>query len=174
MEQIGTQEPGGRLSAALARAAENLGGNPAFAEAELVEILATAPGQRQALLLLVCARRLRADKKGGLAALEAMAEASPGLAAVQYELGLLLAGLGECRAAIKVLSLVVEFEPEHPAAWRTLGNLLAKAGDRAAAGRAFARHLAVSLKELKLVEDAIGQSDDALGPAENMLRKCSG
>ena len=81
----------GALSAALAKAADLLGTNPAAAERWAKTILKDVPGQQQALLLLVSARRAQGDIAGARAMLELAAQAQPKLAAVQYELGLLLA-----------------------------------------------------------------------------------
>jgi tetratricopeptide (TPR) repeat protein len=171
MEHANRSQPAERLSAALRAAADGFGRDPALAEARARDVLASVPGQQQALLLLVCARRLRGDKEGARAILEAMAKALPGLAAVHYELGLILGGLGETGAAVAALSRVVELEPNHPAAWRALGNQLGQAGDNEAAGRAFAKHFSVAQKELALLEGATAQADAQLGPAEAMLRE---
>ena len=171
MVQSGKSGPAGRLSGVLAGVADLFGTDPALLEARSGEILDAVPGQQQALLLLVCARRMRGDKAGARGLLEAMAKALPGLAAVQYELGLLLGGMGESRAAAAAFSRVVALEPNHPLAWRALGDQLARTGDNAAAGAAYARQVKVSLKELTLLEDAAGQDAGQLGPAENMLRE---
>jgi tetratricopeptide (TPR) repeat protein len=171
MEQTERLQSAAKLSAALMDVAELLPSDPVHAESRLGEILTAVPGQQQALLLSVCERRMRGDKAGARAALEAMAAASPGLASVHYELGLILAASGETRRAIGAFSRVVALEPNHPAAWRALGNQLARAGDRAAAGMAYARQMAIALKELDLLEQASDRGDGELGPAENMLRE---
>ena len=171
MQQPGKRQRADTLSAVLTHAADHFGNDPAGAETKGAEILNSIPGQQQALLLLVCARRLQGDKEGARAVLEAMAEALPGLAAVHYELGLVLGGLGETKEAIAALSRVVELEPNDPSAWRALGNQLGRAGDDAGAGRVFAKHLSNSLKELALLEGATAQPDTQLGTAEAMLRE---
>jgi predicted Zn-dependent protease len=168
MEQADSP-PTGTLSAALAAAAELLGTNPAAAEKRASNILKTVPGQHQALLLLVSARLAQGDMAGARAMLELSARAQPKLAAVQYELGLLLGDLDEHDAAIAVLSRVVELEPEHPAAWRALGDQLAETGQAAAAGKAYARHFQSSVNDLKFLENAASLAREQPTVAEGML-----
>jgi tetratricopeptide (TPR) repeat protein len=159
------------LSAALSSAAASLGPDPSAAATEAQNILAALPGQQQALLLFVGALRLRGDLASTRTILETMVETNPGLAAPRYELGLLLGTLGLHREAIAQFSKVVEFEPNHPSAWRALGNELAAAGDTVAAAKAFGRQMKSSLRELKMLEDAAGGSEEDVARAENMLRQ---
>ena len=162
----------GSLSATLAGVANTLNSNATRAASEAGQVLTAVPGQQQALLLLVGAHRVLGDAAAARAVLESMADKQPQLASVHYELGLLLGGEGHRGKAIKHLSRVVELEPNHPAAWRALGMQLALEGDAAGAGRAFARQVRLSVKELKLLEDATAGSEEDVAKAENMLRQC--
>ena len=99
-----------------------------------------------------------------------LSEKYPALASIQYELGLLLTSLGERREAIARLARVVTLEPNHPSAWRVLGNQRDLNGDRAAAAEAYAQQIRLSAKELKLLEDADADQKNATA-AENMLRQ---
>src|SRR5205823_5161226 len=65
-----------------------------------------------------------------------------------------------------------ELEPAHGGAWRALGTQLAMIGDTAAAWKAHARHLKLSLRELKLLEDASAACRaEEYEQAEKMMRQ---
>lgn len=160
----------GQLSGRLLAAARKLPSDPAGAAADVVQILRSVPGQQQALLLLASAHRAVDDTVSLRDKLEALAQSHPALASIHYELGLLLASLGERQQAIASLARVVALEPNHPSAWRLLGNQHDWNGDRAAAAEAYAQHIKLSIKELKLLEDAAANENDGAS-AENMLRQ---
>ena len=134
------------------------------------EVLDTFPGQGQALLLLVSALNVMGAADGTCDLLEWMSQQHPNLASIQHELGLLFARRGKSQEAIRCLSRTVELEPNHPGAWRALGNQLALAGDSAGACKAYARQVKLSLRELKLLEDkmAVCRADEFF-KAEAML-----
>ncbi|HEY5048847.1 MAG TPA: sulfotransferase [Rhizomicrobium sp.] len=171
MEPLNERQSGETLSAALTGAADMLGTDATGAATRASEILDAVPGQQQALLLLVSGLRLLGKGAAAREVLEWMAEQHPNLAAVHYELGLLLGRLGLRKEATERLLRVVELEPNHPAAWRALGNQRALGGDTVAAGEAYAEHAKRSLKELKLLEDALAAGNDELIKTENMLRQ---
>jgi tetratricopeptide (TPR) repeat protein len=157
------------LSSTLAAVAAEL---PRDAEKVLsgaVDTLEYIPGQPQALLLLTSALKLIDDPDLGPKLLAWMAARYPKLAALQYELALTQYKRGERDAAIETLNRVVQLEPGNAAAWRLLGNQLSAKGDRAAAAAAFERHSALSLTELKLVEETIASGKEAFVKAEIML-----
>ena len=160
------------LSATLEDVAADLTADIAKAATGASEVLDTVPGQPQALLLLVSALRLLDQKDGACEVLEWMSEQHPNLAAIHYELGLLLGKLGRRREAIERLTRVVQLEPNHSGAWRALGNQHALVGDALAAGEAYSEHVKRSIKELKLLEDAAASTGgEELLQAENMLRQ---
>lgn len=169
MEGKGATQPD-TLSAALTGAADLLIADPGGATEQSLEILDYAPGQAQALLLLVSARRAVGDMAGAREMLEAFADAHPKLASIQYELALLLGSLGEHEKAIVALRRVVQLEPNHPGAWRVLGDFLATVKKPGAAAEAYGKHLAIAGAELRLMEDATA-SLDGLSGAEAMLRE---
>jgi len=160
-----------RLSTGLDRVAESLCSDAESAATGASEILDTFPGQPQALLLLVSALKLMGAETGSRSLIEWMAEEYPNLASIQYELGLLLGRLGMSKEAVERLSRTVALEPNHPAAWRALGNQLALSGDKQGSSKAYLRHLQLSLRELKLLEDATAGAADELAKAENMLNQ---
>lgn len=159
------------LAAELSRTAALLRNNAPDAAARAQKILQTIPGQQQALALLVSAKRLSGDKAGAAALLRAWAQAEPRLAAVHYELGLLLSDLGERAGAIAALSRAVELEPQHPSAWRALGDQLAAAGRSPESLKAYRRHFDVCIPELKLLESAAQMDAEQAGMAEAILRE---
>jgi predicted Zn-dependent protease len=143
MSQPDTSPQTGTLSASLSNIARLLRSDPRVSASRAREILKRFPGQQQTLLLLVSARRLAGDISGARNILRAMAKAEPKLAAVQYELGLLLSETGDTEEAIAAFSRTVELEPLHSGAWRALGDQLSEAGKISAASTAYARHLEV-------------------------------
>jgi tetratricopeptide (TPR) repeat protein len=155
----------------LAKATEVLETDPEKTEHYARKILKVAPGQQQALLLLVSARRARGDTTGAREALEALVQEQPRLAAAQYELGLLLGELGEREAAVRSLSRVVELEPRHPTAWRALGDALSESGDTEAAARAYLRQFESSVQDLKMLEKVTALDLDKIEIAGNMLKE---
>jgi tetratricopeptide (TPR) repeat protein len=140
------------ISAAVLEASSLLEKDRASAEAQALAILKQAPGQADALAVLVSTRRLANDLSGARDLLKEMGDAAPGVAAMQFELGLLLHELGEVDAAIAAFSLVVESEPAHARAWRALGDALSKASRAEEAGRAYAKHIELSMPGLQRLE----------------------
>jgi predicted Zn-dependent protease len=171
MEQIGEIAPENVLSTALDAAAASITADAEKAAEDASEILDSIPGQPQALQLLVSAIRVIGAEEGACNLLEWMADEYPNLASVQYELGLLLSQSGQSVIAIERLSCAVALEQNHPLAWRTLGDQLALTGDRRRSAGAYARHLRLSLKELKLMEDAAAGDASELAKTENILNQ---
>ncbi|HLY07177.1 MAG TPA: sulfotransferase [Rhizomicrobium sp.] len=159
------------LLSLLANAADRLDGFPEEAENVARDILLSVPGQQHALALLASARKARGDWAGARSILEAMAAERSNLAAVHYELGALLAEAGDVQAAIPALSRVVELEPQHPAAWRLLGDAFADAGNMDAAAKAYIRYIAGAVAELKMLEMAAAFGPEQFELAEQLLQE---
>ncbi len=138
-----------------------LADDPSLAIVQALSALGDAPSQPPALMLLVSAYRIAGDLEGACASLQAMADAEPGLASVQLELAMVLVELGQTEAAIGALGRLLALEPDHPTAWRMLGDQLAKAGRAAPAGDAYARHF----KSLALEWGPLEQA--GVAPQEN-------
>src|SRR5215467_6543865 len=171
MEQDGAQPTDISLSAQLDVIAQSLVSDAEVVAAGASEILDAFPGQQQALLLLISAIKLIGAEAGARELLEWMVQEHPNLASIHFELGLLMAKHGMPKEAAERLSKAVELEPNHPAAWQALGNQLALSGDRKGASNAYVRHLKLSLRELKLLEDAMAGRPEDHAKAENMLRQ---
>jgi tetratricopeptide (TPR) repeat protein len=140
------------------------------AAAEAREFLKQYPGQRQALALLVSAHRLAGDLSGARAALLEMAEAHSALAAVQYELGLLLKETGERENAIIALSRAAALEPRHAQVWRALADALADSGNAAEANKAYAKRIELAATRLRQLEAGASGEPGRLPRVEQMLR----
>ncbi|HEX3651637.1 MAG TPA: sulfotransferase [Rhizomicrobium sp.] len=158
------------LSARLESAAANFVTDAEASATAASEMLDTVPGQPQALLLLLSALKIMGAEDDACGFMEWMVGEYPNLAAVHYELALLLSRKGRSEEAIEHLTRTVALEPSHPAAWRALGNELAEKGDRTKATRAYARHASLSVKELKLLEDATATGVEDL-KAKSMLQQ---
>jgi tetratricopeptide (TPR) repeat protein len=171
MKQTGMAQDGGPLWAALAEAAHNAETNTHEAERRLESILKIAPGQPQALQLLLDLRRATGDLPGARAMMESMANELPGLASVHFELGLLAADLGDSESAARSFSRVVELEPRHPQAWRALGDALVQLGDKARASDAYSRQFQSSVMDLKTLEQASELDSSQAEIAEDLLRE---
>jgi tetratricopeptide (TPR) repeat protein len=169
MEQKDADPPAGAFSADLSDIAALLGADPASAAGRAEEAFKLAPGQRDALMLFVSARRLAGDLSSARDVLQALAVAEPKLAAVQYELGLLLIDMNDSEGAIAALSRAVEAEPAHPDAWRALGDRFSKAGRIDAAAFAYAKHFEIRGAEFRRME-SLTASDDRFAAADPMLR----
>lgn len=171
MEQPRVDHDASPLWAVLAQAADVLERSPEEAERQAQAILNFAPGQQQAIQLIVSARRAQGDMAGARTLLETIAAELPDLATPHYELGLLLAEMGDNRAAINSLRRVVELEPKHPQAWRALGDALVQDGDTDGAANAYALQFASSVMDLKMLEQVTTLDLDQLEVAGNMLRE---
>jgi Flp pilus assembly protein TadD len=164
--------PGENLSAKLEGFAQMLCSDAEGAATGASESLDVVPGQTQALLLLVGALNVIATEEGTLEILSWMSEAHPKLASLQHEFGIALARLGRTQEAIATLTRTVQLEPGHAPAWKALGDQRALNGDTRGACKAYARHVHLSLKELRLIEEALTACRAAeFANAESMLRQ---
>ena len=171
MEQFQTLSADAQLLAVLARAADLLETDPRQVEELTQAALKVAPGQPQALQLLVATRRAQGDVAGVCALLESMAADTPKLASVHYEQGLLFAETNDNQAAIRALSRAVEREPRHAHAWRALADALVAAGDTHGAANAYARHAASSMSDLDTLKQVSGLGPEQLQLAESVLHQ---
>ena len=65
-------------------------------------------------------------------------------ALLRYSLGNALLAHGDAVGAVVALREALEFDPQYSAAWKTLGNALAKGGDTSAAIETYERGIAVA------------------------------
>ena len=158
------------VASALEHAARLLPTDPVAAEREIGKALRVAPNDPRALLILASAHRRQGRAQAARHVLEPLAKAYPRAANTQYELGAALADLGEGSAAAEALNRAVAINPDHPEAWRRLGDLLFATGDVKGAERAFAGHDRASVRDprLKPVAEALFAGREA--EAEPALR----
>src|SRR6185295_5819325 len=171
MEQAQSITEGRPLWSILMEAVQVADSNPGQAEEYARAVLKFAPGQQHALQFLADTKRVHGDLAGARTMLESMAAELPGLASIHYELGLLLAEMGETEAAVHSLSRVVELEPKHPHAWRTLGDALVQTGDADRAAEAYARQFASSILDVKMLEEVNALPAEHADAAEDVLRE---
>ena len=158
------------LAEAVNHAATLLAADPTRAQIEAEAILKAAPGDPRTLLILASARRRQGDAAAAHDLLAPLARAYPRAARTQYELGLVLADLGEEAAATAALRQAVALNHDLPEAWRALGDRLFKAGDVSGAEAAYAEHERTSILDsaLRPAADALFAGDPI--DAEHRLR----
>jgi len=125
-------------TATIDQASALLATDPAAALRQAQRVLALAPKDPRALLILGSARRRLGDPKSARALLAPLATAYPDAAHTHYELGLTLAALGETAPAIVALRHAVARKPQWAEAWQALGDQLFLAGDTTGTEAAFA------------------------------------
>jgi tetratricopeptide (TPR) repeat protein len=163
--------PPNTLAAAILEMARLPATDRKTAEQNALAILKRAPGQAEALALLIGGRRLANDLSGARDLLQAMADTTPNLASLQYELGIVLHELGESDAAVAAFSRVVELEPSHASAWRALADALAKVDRAQEAAQAYAKFFELSVPNIQRLEAAARSEASQLSAAETSLRE---
>jgi tetratricopeptide (TPR) repeat protein len=143
------------LAEAVAQAAASLASQPARAQSQAQAILGAAPGDPRALLILASAHRRQGKARAAHGLLAPLAKAHPRAARTHYELGLVLADLGDNPGAIAALRHAVGLNHDFPEAWRALGDQLFAAGDVTAAEKAYAEQDRTSIEDpaLRLAAD---------------------
>jgi tetratricopeptide (TPR) repeat protein len=165
-----TTEKTGTLEAALAHTERQLATNPANAEAQAREILRVVPGHPKAELLLATAMRAQARFADARAILEPLAKSQPKVAAIHCEWGVVLGALGDTAGAIAALKHTTKLAPQHPSAWRELGDQFSVAGESEKSEAAYAHHIQASVRDPQLLAAAAALIENKLAVAERLLR----
>jgi tetratricopeptide (TPR) repeat protein len=165
-----TTEKTSTLDAALALTERLLATDSSLAAVQAEEILRVVPGHPKAQLLLAMARHAQGDLAAARAILEPLAKAQPKVAAIHFELGVVLGQLGETAPAIAALAHATVLAPNHPNAWRELGDQLTIAGETEKAEAAYARHIKASVNNPELLAAASALIENKLAVAERLLR----
>jgi predicted Zn-dependent protease len=165
-----TTEKTGTLEAALAHTERQLATNPANAEAQAREILRVVPGHPKAELLLATTLRAQGRFADARAILEPLARSQPKVAAIHCEWGVVLGALGDTAAAIAALKHATKLAPQHPSAWRELGDQFSVAGDSEKSEAAYAHHIQASVRDPQLLAAAAALVENKLAVAERLLR----
>lgn len=159
----------GTVATALAHATRLLSKDPASAERQLREVLKVCPGNPDVLVLLARALRGQARPAATVAEL-AVLDGKIFDASLQYELALAYGEAGESNKSVGILRRLLRHAPDHPEAWRALGDQLGLLGDSTGSDAAYARHIKASVRNPRLLEAAAALCEDRLAVAERLLR----
>lgn len=163
-------EPVGTVEVALTHAARLLESNPQLALQQITEILKVAPTHSTAGLLLGTAHRLLGNIDIASEVLTAVARAQPDWPYAHYELGLVLARLGQNAEAIAAFRRAVALKPDLADGWRALGDRLIASGDSVGADNAYAQQIKASTKDPRLLAAAAALCENDIPRAELLLR----
>nr|WP_237437405.1 tetratricopeptide repeat-containing sulfotransferase family protein [Alteraurantiacibacter aestuarii] len=144
--------------------------NPAAAESQAQAILAKAPENPDAVLLMAAAARRQGDPARAAHLLSPLAQSGKGRADVHQELGLAWASLGRSDDAIEQLEMAVTRNPGLSAAWRALGDQHTARGDSGSADTAYAQAIRASVNDPELMRAADALVSGELAVAEPILR----
>ncbi|MEL7186979.1 MAG: sulfotransferase [Pseudomonadota bacterium] len=164
-------EPRASIEDALERTAHLVDVDPALAAAQAAEILEALPNHPPALYFLAMARRRAGDPEGALEVLEPLLNAQHKWAAAWFERGMAYTALGRGDEAIAALLKSVEFQTEHPEAWRVLADHFAASGDSDRADAAYARHVRCSTRDQNLQHAAVAMLKNDVSTAERVLKR---
>lgn len=142
------------LKTALTHAADLLTVNPSLAQEQAEEILKVVADSPSAKHILAAALRLQGDAPKGLSIIAGVVQQHGSDANLLHEYALCLGAAGKGDESIAVLKQVLQLEPEHAAAWRSLGDQLSASGDTAGSEDAYDKHLAASTRHPELIEAA--------------------
>lgn len=154
----------------LKQAGQALGPRPAEALSQVESILAEDPGQSAAAFIKGSALRRLGQTEQALALLTSLESALTGNAALQHDIGLCHAALGDHASAERYLRRAVDLEPRYSAAWLSLSNLLDSTGDTGGSEAALQRHLACSTRHPELITAAQHLQAGRLAQAEPLIK----
>jgi tetratricopeptide (TPR) repeat protein len=166
-----SEEMLGSLDEATKRTAQLLELDPILAAEQAQEILKAVPNHPPALFLLAMAKRRSGDPHAALEVLEPLLDAQHKWAAAYFEYGAALGSVGRGDEAIKALLRAVEYQSEHPEAWRVLADHLMATGDTEGADAAYARHVQCSTRDPLLQAAAAAMVKKEIDIAERLLKK---
>ena len=161
----------GSLDEATKNAAQLLDVNPLAAAEQAQAILEAIPNHPPAMFLLASAFRRSGKPQAALEILEPLLNAQHKWAAAHFEYGASLGMVGRGDEAIKALLKAVQFQPEHPEAWRVLADHLMATGDSKGGDAAYARHVQCSVRDPMLREAAGAMVKNEVAVAERLLKK---
>ena len=155
---------------AIQHAARLLETDPVLAAEQAEEILKVAADYPPAVLLLASARRRTGDPTAALEILDPLVAEQPQWAVAHFERGLSRAAAGRGDGAIASLRKTVELMPNHPEAWRILGDHLLAVGDTDEGDEAYARHIQCSAQDPALQQAAAAMVKNDVPTAERLLK----
>ena len=171
------------LHTALTHAANLLTVNPSLAQQQAEEILKVVSDSVSAKHILAAALRLQGDAAKGLGIIGSVVDENADDANLLHEYALCLGAAGQGDASIDVLKKVLQIDPGHAAAWRSLGDQLNARGDALGSEEAYDKHLAASTHHPELIEaaehmrkkfaGALPRSGTRISPRSPELRACA-
>ena len=161
----------GTLEVATKNAAQLLDVNPTLAAEQAQAILEAIPNHPPAMFLLASALRRSGNPQAALDILEPLLNAQHEWAAAYFEYGASLGAVGRGEEAIQALLKAVQFQPEHPEAWRVLADHLMATGDTEGGDVAYSRHVQCSTRDPILREAAGAMVKKDVAMAERLLKK---
>jgi Flp pilus assembly protein TadD len=161
-EKMGSLEEATELTAQLLEV------NPVLAAEQAQEILNAIPNHPPAMFLLASALRRSGNPQAALEVLEPLLNAQHKWEAAHFEHGASLGMLGRGDEAIKALLKAVQFQPEHPEAWRVLADHLLAIGDTKGGDAAYSRHVQCSTRDPNLREAAAAMVKNDVASAERL------
>jgi tetratricopeptide (TPR) repeat protein len=164
------QDQMGSLEEATKNAAQLLDVNPVLAAEQAQAILEAVPNHPPAMFLLASALRRSGNPQSAIELLEPLLNAQHKWAAAYFEYGASLGDVGRGDEAIKALLKAVQFQPEHPEAWRVLADHLLATGDTEGGDVAYARHVKCSTRDPLLQEAAAAMVKNEVAVAERLLK----
>ena len=167
---MSTSEPIASVDAALAHAMRLYASDPLLAAEQARQVLAAAPGDPVARLLLGMSHNALGEHARALELLQALAAEQPEAPRVQLDLGIALAALGRRDEAIAALQRALHLQPGLATAWLRLADLLDVAGQRARAAQAYLLHARTGVHDPQLMAAGEALSANRLPEAERLLR----
>jgi Flp pilus assembly protein TadD len=159
----------GSLEAAIRHTETLLEQQPELAIEQAKEILKSVPKYPPADLLLAIALFRIGKTKESLSALDRIVREQNKWAAAHFEYGIILGALGRGDEALFAMQKTVELKPQHPEAWRFLGDHLMATGRSEEGDRAYAQHVRASAKNPALQQAAAAMSETEVPTAERLL-----
>ena len=155
----------------LSRIERLLGTDPAKADEEAVELLASDPGHPMALLFRGIARRLMNDPGTAIDVLTPLCRSAQEAPLPHLQLGLALREAGDLRSAERAMRDAVAAKADFSDAWLALAELLVATGDRKASDEAFAAYIRHATRDPRLLGAAALLRDNRTAEAEALLRE---
>jgi len=162
--------PSATLPEALAHAGRLLVRSPGLALSQAEEIIRAVGEHPEALLLRARAHEGCGRRDEAIVAAQSLVQQHPAWGAAHVELGLMLGRAGRGDPALRLLARGLALSPEHPQAWRTLGDHLSAIGDSAGADSAYSMHTRHAAGDPRLMAAADALIANRIPEAEQLLR----
>ena len=157
------------VETALMHAMRLYANDPLLAAEQARQILAAAPGDPAARLILGMSHNALGEHAKAHGLLQALAVEQPDAPRVQLELGVALAPLGQREDAIAAFEQAAKLQPTLPTVWLRMADLLEPGSARAA--NAYLLHARTGMHDTQLMAAGEALSGNRLPDAERLLRE---